>query len=532
MKAEAAIANAAWFSASFPEWAHYRHAASNVEKTQRNLLERYLRQNARTEFGRENDFARIHSWEEYAERVPARSYDEFHPWIERIAAGSTGILTAERVDLLEPSSGSSGPEKWVPYTKTLQTEFRRAVAVWITQNFMDSPRLMAGRAYWSLTPQADRKRTEETQIPVGFDEDSAYLGGITQRLIDRTLATRPALRHISNMDTFWHATLLLLLKCKDLRLISVWHPSYITLLLRHLRSGWPRLLQDLQAGLTLSRPRVHIGADRARARELKGLSPENPSRIWPELCLISCWGDAHAAACIDDVRAAFPAVRIQPKGLVATEAFATLALDEFRPLAVRSHFFEFFDNNANVHPSWDLEHGRVYTLVVTTGGGLYRYKLLDRVEVTGYYRDIPSLRFLGKEDNVSDYYGEKLAESFVASVLNAVFNRHELTPQFAMIALDDMGETPGYSLYIQCKDDIPVKLEKDLELELRRNPHYDLCTRLGQLRHVRVTQIASQAHEVYSQRLTDHGMRLGDIKPTPLSRFTDWQKYYSDTVVP
>jgi hypothetical protein len=531
MRTDAVIANAGWLAASIPEWARYRYAAANVEKTQRDLLQRYLRQNARTAFGKENHFARIHSWEEYAERVPPRAYDEFHPWIERIAAGAPGILTAERVDLLEPSSGSSGPEKWVPYTRTLQTEFRRAVAVWITQNFMDSPRLMGGPAYWSLTPQAGRKRSGMTRIPIGFDEDSAYLGGVTQRLIDLTLVTRPALRHIMDMETFWHATLLLLLKCKDLRLMSVWHPSYITLLLRHMRSDWPTLLRNLRTGLTLDSPRLHFDPDPQRARELDTLSPEVPGRIWPELRLISCWGDAHAARCADDLRTVFPAVRLQPKGLVATEAFVTLPLAEFRPLAIRSHFFEFLDDAGDVHPAWDLNCERPYKLVVTTGGGLYRYLLQDRVEVTGYYRDAPSLLFLGKEDNVSDFYGEKLSESFVASVLGAVFDRHDLAPQFAMIALDDSGATPAYSLYVQCQGGIPGDLEEALESELRQNPHYDLCVRLGQLGHVGVTQVASHAYEVYSQRLTDCGVRLGNIKPAPLSRLAGWPKYFSATAV-
>ncbi len=530
MKVEATLANAAWFAASLPEWFRYRHAASNVEETQHKLLECYLRQNAGTEFGKAHDFERIRNWREYAERVPIRIYDDFHPWIERIANGSTGVLTAERVDLLEPSSGSSGPEKWVPYTKTLQAEFRKAVAVWVTQNFMNNPGLMGGRAYWSLTPQSGRKEELKTLVPVGFDEDSAYLGSISQRLIDMTLVTQPALRHISDMDMFWHASLLLLLKCKDLRLISAWHPSYIMLLLQHLRSGWRDLLADLHSGFTLTTPRLYIGPDPERASELESLHPNEPSDIWPELRLISCWGDAHAAGCIDDLRSFFPEVQIQPKGLVATEAFATLSLDDFRPLAIRSHFFEFLDDDGKIHPAWDLDRGSVYSLIVTTGGGLYRYRLQDRVEVTDYYREVPSLRFMGKEDNISDFYGEKLTETFAASVLRAIFVRHSLVPQFAMLAMDEYGTSPGYTLYVQCKDEIPVQLDANLESELRRNPHYDLCTRLGQLRPVRVAPIGTKAYEIYSQRMTDRGMRLGDIKPTPLSRFTDWSSYFAESV--
>ena len=96
--------------------------------------------------------------------------------------------------------------------------------------------------------------------------------------------------------------------------------------------------------------------------------------------------------------------------------------------------------------------------------------------------------------------------------------------------MDESGTSPGYSLYIQCKDEIPVQMGADLESELRRNPHYDLCTRLGQLRPVRVAPIATKAYEVFSQRMTERGMRLGDIKPTPLSRLADWAGHFAGSV--
>ena len=98
MKVEATVANASWFAASLPEWLRYRQSASNIKETQSRLLEHYLRQNAGTEFGKAHDFKRIRNWREYAERVPTRTYDDFHPWIDRIANGSTGVLTAEHVD--------------------------------------------------------------------------------------------------------------------------------------------------------------------------------------------------------------------------------------------------------------------------------------------------------------------------------------------------------------------------------------------------------------------------------------------------
>jgi hypothetical protein len=502
----------------------FRHAATRVENTQRQLLSRYIRDNAATNFGQDHHFSQLHSWEQFAEKVPVRPYEEFEPWISQIARGAPGVLTAEPVNLLEPSSGSSGAEKWIPYTRRLQAEFRRAVAVWISNVFLEVPALKAGRAYWSLTPPAQRERTRESSIPIGFDEDSAYLGGLARHLVNLTLATPPQLRGVTDMDTFWRLTLLSLLKCRDLRLMSAWHPSFILLLLRYLRDNWSSLLDDLAFGLDSQT--VPMTADKARSQELARLGPDDAIALWPDLAMISCWGDAQAANYLPGLRAEFPGVNIQPKGLVATEAFVTLPFAEHRPLAIRSHFFEFQDEDGDIHPAWSLDNECTYTLIVTTGGGLYRYALRDQVEVTGFYEDIPSLRFIGKADNVSDHYGEKLNEAFVATCLDRIFARFGLKPRFAMLALDADGTPPRYSLYVESTAELPAQLADALEEQLRESHHYDLCIRLGQLRPVGVTRITGDAYDIYTRTLVEHGMRLGDIKPTPLSRRSDWSIYF------
>ena len=95
-----------------------------------------------------------------------------------------------------------------------------------------------------------------------------------------------------------------------------------------------------------------------------------------------------------------------------------------------------------------------------------------------------------------------------------------------MLALDSAGSPDAYTLYLQCKDVRQEQLGEQLEAELCRNPHYELCVRLGQLRKVRVHVIEESAYDIYTASLGERGMRLGDIKPTPLSRFCDWSKKF------
>jgi hypothetical protein len=479
-----ALLNLPWLAANLPGYLQFRRALTAPERIQRVLLSGYLRRNAGTAFGRAHGFAAIRSAEEYRERVPLALWEDMAPWVDRIAAGETGVLTRSPVRTLEPTSGSSAAAKLVPYTAELQREIRRAVAPWIVDLYGHRPRLALGSAYWSITPLALDEDLPAGPVRVGFEEDSQYLGGFWSRLVDATLAVPGSVRHLRDPDAFRDATLRHLLRHRDLTVISVWHPSFLLLLMEAL----PRL------------------------------SPGEPVRIWPRLGLISCWGDAHAALSLPELARVFPGVEIQPKGLLATEGFVTIPFAGRWPLAIRSHFFEFLSEDGG-HPrfAWELEEGEVYSVVLTTGGGLYRYRLQDRVRVEGFVERTPSLRFLGKEGHISDLRGEKLHESFVAEVLARVFERADISPRFAMLAPDEN----GYVLYLE-SETAPAGLAAEIDEELAANPQYRLCRALGQLAPVRLQLLGPGAYGRYLEECRRRGQRWGDVKPLALSAVGGW----------
>jgi hypothetical protein len=509
--------NAAWLAQSWPALRRFKAQTGAMEAVQRARLAGYLQANRDTEFGRAHGFASIGSWEAYRDRVPVQSYEGFAPYVARIAEGRPQMLTAEPVRKFEPTAGSSGPEKWIPYTATLHREFRRGIAAWLAALFLEDRALMDGRSYWSLTPRlAPRERT--SVVPVGFEDDREYLGGAMGWLLGQTLVVHPALRDTADMDAFWRLTLLLLLRARDLRLISAWSPTFLELLADRLAAGWPDLLRTLRDGDAI------IPADPARAAALEALGPDDLARIWPGLRLISCWTDAASASAATRLPARFPGVRIQPKGLVATEALVTLPLGARRVLAYDCHVYEFLDAHGVAHPPWALEVSGEYAIVVTTGGGLYRYALGDLVRVDAIENGLPALTFLGKAGAVSDRVGEKLAEPLVAQCLSAAFATHSLAPRFAMLAYEP-GEGQGsYALFLDAEH-VPDALAPDLDAALRANPYYDEARALGQLGALTVVRVTDGAGG-YSARLVADGMQLGAIKPAALSRQDGWRAWF------
>ncbi len=516
---------------------HHRRfvaALEEPERAQAEVLAEILRANRASEAGRRYAFEELRSPQEFAARVPLQQHEDLAGPLARIRAGATGVLTAARVERLLPTSGSSGARKLVPCTRALRTQFQRGIGPWLVDLFA-RPALRAGRAYWAVSPALPEEPAppeESRALPVGFADDGEYLGRLGRALLERGLAVSGAVRHVHAPEAFRYTVLLQLLAARDLALVSIWHPSYLTLLLRALPAHWERLLADLAHGSfrppgVLPEPLQRQFAARlrpapARAAELAALGPDAPAALWPDLALVSAWGDAAASGALAELRALLPGVEFQPKGLIATEAFVSLPFAGARPLALRSHFFEFLEPGGRARLAGELVAGGEYTLVVTTGGGLYRYKLHDRVRVEGFLARTPALAFLGKEDGIVDRCGEKLSDAFVAGALERVLAG--ANARFALLAPAARAGQEGYALFLECEAELPG-LARALESELGANPHYEWCVRLGQLEPVRVVRVGPGAHAAYLERARATGQKLGDVKPAALSARVDWERW-------
>jgi len=523
----AALLNGAWLGANAPGYLRFKAALREPRTVQESLLHWYLRSNRQTAFGIKHQFQSIRSAREYQERVPLSTYDDYADAIERIAGGGRDVLTSSRVSLFEPTSGSTRGAKLIPFTNQLQQEIRRAVAPWIVDLARSHAALIGGPAYWSISPVTDLSVSSDSKIPIGFETDSAYLGGWLQNLADQTLVRCDDLRQLGNIDEFRRRTLLRLLAARNLRLISVWHPTFLTLLLDTLESSWPSLLASLRNGLPRDGAAKAVAPCVDRATELEGADPQRPMTIWPELRVISCWGDAQASSLLTDLSDRFPNVRIQPKGLIATEAFVSLPFQRHHPLAVRSHFFEFIDDDGTAKFLWELEESSCYSVVVTTGGGLYRYRLRDRIRVTGFLEQTPSIRFIGKEDGISDLYGEKLSDSFVAEILARLLPEFAPETRFSLLAPEHQRQAARYVLFVDSSANRPAEFAERLQRELCGNPHYAYCARLGQLLPATIAPIERGSDRLYLAKLQADGARLGNIKPTALSAATNWRQTFT-----
>lgn len=525
------MANLAWLASQTGARSRFLRQLADPLGTQARLLRTLISRHAATEFGRQHHFDRIDGASAFVRQVPLHTYEDLAPAIERIRRGEPNPLGRDPVTHLVPTSGSSGAAKLIPFTASLQREFQAAIGPWICDLYRAHPRALLGPSYWAISPAPDLAAWADSAVPVGFEDDSQYLGGLRQRLVASALAAPSALRTLTNRDTFNLLTAVCLLRQARLGVISVWHPSFLLLVLNSLRGNWEEALEVIATGrLAPARPvpaavvrALALRANPARARRLRSLGPDRLADVWPGLSVISCWTQGHAALAAAEVARRFPRVTLQPKGLLATEGVVTLPFAGQQPLAVGSHVYEFLDPEGRLESLETLRVGAVYEVVLTTGGGLWRYRLGDCVRVTGRLAATPCLEFVGRAGAVSDRFGEKLSEDFVAAVLRGLVRDTVGESPFAMLAPEGDGTRGHYALLWDCG---PAPDEAQLDRLLCQNPHYDWCRRLGQLERARVVPAGPCAFQRYIERLGPQ-RRLGELKPPALAQEGGWTAWFT-----
>ncbi len=476
----------------------------DIGEVQRSKLFDIIAKNRRTLYGSKYRFENIRTIADFQNQLPVTDYEDYTAYIEKIKRGEQCVLTADKVLLLEITSGSTSASKLIPYTAELKKEFQEGIKPWLWNLYHAAPAMKWGKGYWSITPATTQRRYTEGSIPIGFEDDSEYFGRFQQWLVNRLFAVDSTIAKESDIEQFYFKTSLALLRCRSLSFISVWNPSFLLILLDYMHNHRNELLQNLPGKVVrrIKEPLVH----------------QDYQAIWPQLRIISCWCDAAAHTQAVLLQTKFPNVLLQPKGLLATECFATYPVvgEEGARLSIFSHFFEFKSvDSGELYLAHQLEEKHEYALIVTTGGGLYRYQMHDVVRVIGFSENrTPLLRFIGREGNFSDLYGEKLNEVFVSKTMERVF-----------VSLDFYMFAPAgnhYVLYVKTAASLP-----DIDSLLRENFHYDYCRKLGQLKPLKIFKLTGSPNEEYLAHCVAQGQRIGDIKRPFLSLKTGWDKVFT-----
>lgn len=476
-----------------------RRALEQPEHAQKRLLESIVARARGSHYARS---VGLDSSADFRRAVPIVDYDVLQPWAERAAANESNIFSNERIEFFERTSGSRSAAKLIPYTASLRRSFSRMFALWADDLMRGMPVLGEGRIFMSVSPPLSGARRSVGGLPIGLNSDADYLAGIGKRLLRPHLAVDPELgRAGESGDDFLDLVAHQLVNCPDLQIVSVWNPSLWTVLT-------DRILRSPESFLAQLKP----GERRKALTDALSRSHPDWSRVWPKLRLISAWDEGSAASAAARVRDAFPEVHFQGKGLLATETPMTVPLLGVRggvPLPSEV-YYEFLDDEGSLRCLGELREGRAYELVLSTTGGLLRYRIGDRVQVVGRHEAVPTFRFLGRSGAVTDLVGEKLNEAVVADALT----REGVSTRGACYLLARSGAQPYYELLLDAASFSQQEssvLAARVEARLLEAHHYGQARRLRQLGELRVRRQA-QLESLRMQAWQASGRRLGDMK--------------------
>ena len=435
-------------------------ALREAQRWQQRVLAHLLAFNADTEFGRAHGFGRVRTIDEFRDTVPVHGYDTLAPWIERMAAGERGLLTADDPVVYFTSSGSTGVHKKIPVTPRFMrtTFFPFFYAAWAPMvehhpDVLADPDAMLNLKHDPLplpaTTADGHPHLGASQVDFGaaFGEPLSAEPGTSA-----AWARLPV--GVAADDHLEKAYLRLRLAVEaDLRGVIGINPAAVAALPYELTLWWSRIVREVRDGTVCGAP---VGdPNPARATELEWLArrfdPVRPAHVWPNLRVVFCWTGGVASLYLPRLREDYGiGVRILPAPIAASEGPTGVTLDRHpraASLVVTASVYEFVPADEPIRPDvvtllpHELEPGHDYQVIYSHVGGLYRYAGGDVVRVVDTLGGAPRIEYVGRA-TVCDAAGERLRDAHVIRALATVLDETGL--EIRNVSCRVTGDIPGY----------------------------------------------------------------------------------------
>lgn len=504
-------------------------ACRNPSGAQRAFLLSLIRRNRETLFGREHDFQNIRTEEDFRRRVPVRDYEGFRAYVRRILEGEPCILTHEKPLMMALTSGTTSNPKYIPITRTLQRQTMTLMSAWLYRAERDHAGLLR-HASVGIASRAVEGHTA-SGIPCGSASGLIYKN--IPWLVRSSYAVPYLVSEIEDYDERYKVTARFAL-ARRVSVIATPNPATLLRLAEVAASHQESLLRSIHDGTLgledskqkdiAGRLAAMLGPDRARARELEAVIKRRGflrlADCWPELRLIGCWTGGSAGVKLCSLERFYGDVPVRDLGYMASEGRVTIPTEDYTASGLPSlntGYYEFIPEEEEdaddpyVLSIGELEGGRRYSILLTTAGGLYRYRIDDIVEVTGFQGRTPLLSFVRKAGEMTNITGEKMHVNHLIEAIREVSRRFRLrVEQFR--AAPDMAAS-RYELYLELERSVPHALLRDevlpaLDCALARvNMEYEQKRRSKRLREPRIHLMERGWAERAVRRAVEAGRR-------------------------
>ena len=459
-------------------------AAMSPANAQRRFLLELLRRNAATVFGRQYAFASIRTEADYRRHVPIRDYEGFRPYMIRMTGGESMVLTASQPVMFTMTSGTTAAPKLIPVTRESQLIESALTRQWFYRALLDHPEFM-DHAGIGIVSRAVEGFTA-SGIPYGSASGMTYKN--IPWLIRRVQAIPYEVCEILDYDQRYFVMARFALGA-NVSFIATANPATLVRLARTIAEHSPELVRaihDGDLGVTSSRQRrlfarllTRLKPDPVRARILGSILDQRgrlrPRDFWPMLRLIGCWVGGSVGMQAARLGEYYGETPIRDLGYMASEGHFTVPCEDQTPrgtLALNSNYYEFIPieqtecSQPDVLSSHELEDGKLYSILLTTASGLYRYRINDIVEIAGHYKRAPLLAFVRKEGEMANIGGEKLHANQLVLAVEQMSRKFDLSVEQFRATPDY--QRSRYDIFLELRKEVPRSALQEILSEVDR----------------------------------------------------------------
>ncbi|MCR4721037.1 MAG: GH3 auxin-responsive promoter family protein [Lachnospiraceae bacterium] len=422
----------------------------------RDTLGEILRDNRDSAIGRKYSFSDIKDPDEFRKRVPISDYDDFADDIADDLDGKKHLLSSYPVITHACTSGSSSKrKKLIPVTDKMLSSYAQDPDLYIEQILREN----GGKRFHVNVFRTELHGAWNDPVMMSvyyrnkwesnLADEKTYVGG--SRLL---FGENPG-------DTAFAKAYAALLTEDIVVLETVFQYDFLPFF-RYIEENWQLLVDTAKKGsipdsVSLSKQiREELEAFTVRSGRLQKIEAECKKgfkgiakRLWPSLRLLS--GISSRAFFAEEAM-------MEYYGGDIPRYFFLYGSSEFyygNPVAENSYgyvlmprhnFFEFLpfdeeDDSEDTLLPEQLEEGKLYEVIVTTYGGLYRYRTFDIIKVTGFIGESPVAEFVTRKGLALNLVGEKTSLEQLELAVHELKNNGIRVESYCFAA--DMKTTPG-----------------------------------------------------------------------------------------
>lgn len=417
--------------------------AKNAVKVQEHIVKKLMRDNKNTVYGKAHNFKDVHSVADYQAKVPLSRYKDYEEYIDRmVETGERNLITRYRIHRYAESSGSIGKPKLVPLA---------ARSLWNCQCFSFSAPVGCAVKWFHahgkrLPPQKGMLTLEITPHRLPNGKTCSCLSGIPMMylkpIVSSFVTSPPEIMFPEDPSRtdMQYFKLRFALMDRDVSYLSTMIITVLESMMHYLEDNWEMLCDDIEHGTineSIACPpqvkeklmkRIKPMPDRAaelRSEFEKGFDTPIVPRIWKNCCWMFGMGAGSLEVYSKKLGRYTGNLPIHNMGYGASEDLVAVPIElNSNDCVILPHngFFEFLPVGApeGTRPLTisEVKPGEEYEIIITNLSGLYRYRIDDVVEITGFYKQSPTVMFKYRLNQVLNIGGEKTDRAWLTGRLS------------------------------------------------------------------------------------------------------------------